>query len=191
MAKADIKGAFVQTPIEGPDVYMRVRQKVVAYLLVMYPEYAEYVQADVSVVTLLLEAMYGCVQASKLWYKLLIRVLTGAGYVVSETDPCVLRRVVDGMTFVILIYVDDLLIFAMKKEIEALRALLTEAFKTITMEIGASLSYIGMQIEWSVGAFVIGMDYYLEHQGGPIQVGTAVGVFYVFQGEETLYTCIV
>ena len=30
------------------------------------------------------------------------------------------------------------------------------------MEIGASLSYLGMQIEGTVGAFVIGMDYYLE-----------------------------
>ena len=101
--------------MEGPDVYMRIRRKVVAYLLVMYPEFAKYVQADGSIVTLLLKAMYGCVQASKLWYKLLIRVLTGVGYVVSETDPCVLRRVVDGMTFVILIYVDDLLIFASRR----------------------------------------------------------------------------
>ena len=68
MAKVDIKGAFAQTPMEGPDVYMRIRRKVVAYLLVMYPEFAEYVQADGSIITLLLKAMYGCVQASKLWY---------------------------------------------------------------------------------------------------------------------------
>ena len=40
MAKVDIKGAFVQTPMEGPDVYMHIRRKVVAYLLVMYPEFA-------------------------------------------------------------------------------------------------------------------------------------------------------
>ena len=30
MAKADIKGAFVQTPMEGPDVYMHIHRKVVA-----------------------------------------------------------------------------------------------------------------------------------------------------------------
>ena len=68
MAKVDIKGAFVQTPMEGPNVYMHIHRKVVAYLLVLYPEFAEYVQADGSIITLLLNAMYGCVQASKLWY---------------------------------------------------------------------------------------------------------------------------
>ena len=66
------------------------------------------------------------------------------------------------MIFIILIYVDDLLTFMMKDEMKALRALLTEAFKSITMEIGRELSYLGMQIEWTVGAFEISMDYYLE-----------------------------
>ena len=59
MAKVDIKGAFVQTPMEGPDVYMRIRRKLVAYLLVMYPQFAKYVQADGSIVTHLQKAMYG------------------------------------------------------------------------------------------------------------------------------------
>ena len=56
----------MQTPKEGPDVCMHIHRKVVAYLLVMYPQFAEYVQADGSIITLLLKAMYGCVQASKL-----------------------------------------------------------------------------------------------------------------------------
>ena len=67
--------------------------------------------------------MYGCIQASKLWYDLLIVTLTGVGYVVSETDPCVLRRSVGTLIFIILVYVDDLLLFASKEELERLRAL--------------------------------------------------------------------
>ena len=88
--------------------------------------------------------MYGCVQASELWYKLLIKVLRSRGYVVSETDPCVMRRVINGMIFNMLIYVDDLLIFAMKDEIEAIGKLLTGVFKSITIEIGQELLYLGM-----------------------------------------------
>ena len=68
----------------------------------------------------------------------------------------------NGMIFIILINVDHLLIFVMKEEMKALRALLTEAFKSITMEIGRSLSYLGMQIEWTAGGFEIRMDYYSE-----------------------------
>ena len=66
------------------------------------------------------------------------------------------------MIFIILIYVDDLLIFAMKEAMEAICALLIEAFKSITMEIGRELSYLGMQREWMAGAFEISTDYYFE-----------------------------
>ena len=85
--------------------------------------------------TLLLKAMYGCVQASKLWYNLLVKILGSRGYVVSETDTCVMRRAINRMIFIILIYVDDLLIFAMNDEIEGIRELLAGVFKLITMEL--------------------------------------------------------
>ena len=98
--------------MEEPDVYMRICRRIVAYLLMMYPELSEYLQADGSIITLLLKAMYGCVQASRLWYDLLIKVLCSRGYVILESDPCVLRRVVDRLIFIRLLYVDDLLIFA-------------------------------------------------------------------------------
>ena len=58
---------------------MRVRKKVVAHLLVMYPKFAEYVQADGSIIMLLLKAMYSCVQASKLWYNLPVKILGSRG----------------------------------------------------------------------------------------------------------------
>ena len=90
MSKVDVKGAFLETSMEGcPDVYMRIRKDIVRYLLLLYPEYQEYVQGDGSILTLLLKAMYGCVQASKLWYDLLTSILGGRGYAVSENDPCV------------------------------------------------------------------------------------------------------
>ena len=91
MGKVDVKGAFVQTPMVGTDMYMRTRKKIVAYLLIMYPHFAEYVQPDGSIITKLLKAMHGCVQAGKLWYDLLTKVLGSRGYVLSETDPCVMR----------------------------------------------------------------------------------------------------
>ena len=57
MAKVDIKGAFVQTTMEGLDVYMKIHRKLVAYLLVIYPEFAELVQADGLIVTHMQKAM--------------------------------------------------------------------------------------------------------------------------------------
>jgi hypothetical protein len=71
MAKIDIKGAFVQTPMKGPPVYMAIEPKIVKYVLELYPFYPNFVQENGTVVTKLNKAMYGCVQSSKLWFDLL------------------------------------------------------------------------------------------------------------------------
>ena len=67
----------------------------------------------------------------------------------------------DGLIFIILLYVDDLLIFVNQAEMDGLRALLTAAFKSIVMEIGKDLSYLGMQIVWMAQGFEIGMSQYM------------------------------
>jgi hypothetical protein len=88
--------------------------------------------------------------------------LGGRGYAVSENDPCVWRRVVDGVICIILIYVDDLLIFGNQEEMDGLSALLTSSFSAITMTVGRELSYLGMQIEWTAAGFQVSMEFYIE-----------------------------
>ena len=47
MSKVDVKGAFLETSMEGgPDVYMCIRKNIVLYLLLLYPEYKEFLQSD-------------------------------------------------------------------------------------------------------------------------------------------------
>ncbi len=162
MGKVDIKGAFIQTPMVGEPVYMRISKKVAKYVIQLYPELIAFVQHDGSITTKLLKAMYGCVQASRLWFDLLTKVLCSRGYRASETDPCVMRKVVDDLIFVVLIYVDDLLIFATKEEMEGLRALLIAEFKSITMQVEQNLSYLGMQLKWNGDNMFVSMDFYLE-----------------------------
>jgi hypothetical protein len=60
--------------------------------------------------------MYGCVQASRLWYEHLTKVLKEAGYQSVAMDECAWRRTDGNKTYVIVIYVDDLLILATKKK---------------------------------------------------------------------------
>jgi hypothetical protein len=162
MSKVDIKGAFVQTPMTGPPIYMRMRRKLAQQVVDLYPNYLPFLQDDGSLLMQMLKAMYGCVQASRLWFNLLTALLLSKGYVASETDPCVMRRSTGGLIFCILIYVDDLLIFASQEETETIRDFLTTAFKTITMSVSNSLSYLGMQLLWANGCFTVDMDFYVE-----------------------------
>jgi len=52
----------------------------------MFPELGNMLEEDGCLYTLLLKAMYGCIQASALWYKLIKLFLVELGYECSETD---------------------------------------------------------------------------------------------------------
>jgi hypothetical protein len=111
----------------------------------------------------MLKAMYGCVQAILLWYKLLVKVLCGIGFVVCEVDCCVLRLVVGNIVNIILIYVDDLLVFATKEIVDLVIKTLQSRFTWLTVEHEKhSFSYLGMQLIWSAEQVVIDMKYYLQ-----------------------------
>ena len=62
--KLDIKGAFVQTPMKGEPVYMKIDPKISRYVVNMFPELGDMLEEDGCMYTLLLKAMYGCIQAS-------------------------------------------------------------------------------------------------------------------------------
>jgi hypothetical protein len=69
--KIDIKRAFLQTPMEGEPTYMQLDKKMTKYVIEMFPELEGYVEEDDCLYTLMLKAIYGCVQASALWYVLI------------------------------------------------------------------------------------------------------------------------
>jgi hypothetical protein len=109
-----------------------------------------------------MKAMYGCVQASLLWYKLLVQVLSGIGFTVSEVDKCVMRLVVSGIVNIILIYVDDLLVFATREIVDLVLETLKCRFTWLTVERDEKqMFYLGMQLIWMPDHIIIDMKYYL------------------------------
>jgi hypothetical protein len=110
VAKIDIKGAFVQTPMTGPPIYMKLEPRIVAYAKEMYPELNEFQWRDQCLYTVMLKAMYGCVQASALWNALIRSEFEQMDYVVSETDKCVfIKQVGEDKIFTLLLHVDNIL----------------------------------------------------------------------------------
>jgi hypothetical protein len=61
-------------------------------ILELYPACGRYVVADVVLYCRLNKALYGCVQASKLWYEKRKKFLWLQGYVHRDVDPCVLKE---------------------------------------------------------------------------------------------------
>jgi len=162
VAKLDVKGAFIQTEMSGTPVYVQFRGKLKEKILRVKPELTRYVGVDGILYCKLLQALYGCVQASRLWYEKLKRVLLGLDYTQSETDPCVSRRIVGKRVFLLVVYVNDILILASEDEIKRLGKAFTAEFRWITLETGNRHSYLGMQLEFLPDAVKIDMGFYVE-----------------------------
>jgi len=162
VGKLDVKGAFIQTEMSGTPVYVQFRGKLREMILRVKPELATYVGDDGILYGKLLKALYGCVQASRLWYEKLKEVLIKLGYEQSETDPCIFRRVVEDRVFLLIVYVDDILILATVDEIRRIEDFFTEEFRWITLEIGKSHSYLGMQLNFGSGFVTIDMTFYVD-----------------------------
>jgi hypothetical protein len=99
----------------------------------------------------LLKALYGCVQASKLLFEKLMKVLREKGYQHSPTDPCVMRCVVGDVVYLLLIYVDDILLLVEQQEIERMKEVFLKHFTWITMEVAEKHSHLGMLIRLHPG----------------------------------------
>ena len=161
VAKVDIKGAFVQTPMIGPPIFMRLDPKVVQYAKELYPEFDEYLWQSTSLYTVMLKAMYGCVQASALWYALIRSEIEIMGYQVSETDQCVFVKQVGDRIFTLLLHVDDILGIVDKEEAKRLESKLKKRFGDVQFETGENLSYLGMQVSITNAGTTIDMSYYV------------------------------
>ena len=71
-------------------------------------------------------------------------------------------KVVGSKVYLLLVYVDDILIVADAEELARLEKEFICMFKWITMSVGPSHSYIGMQISVRGGTITLDMRYYLK-----------------------------
>jgi hypothetical protein len=77
-------------------------------------------------------------------------------------EPCVFRKVAGNEVFLLVVYVDDMLIIASEQEIERLHELCVHEFRWITLEKGRSHSYLGMQLEFADGEVHVDMSNYVD-----------------------------
>jgi hypothetical protein len=160
--KIDVKGAFVQTPLKGEPMYMKLDPKVSEYAVEIFPELKSMLEDDGCIYTLLLNAMYGCVQASAVWYALIKAELESLGYEVGPTDSCVFVKQVGSRIFILLLYVDVILAIVDEEEAEKIRAHFVAKFGTVLFEINGKLSYLAMEIEILDEGTKIDMSFYVK-----------------------------
>jgi hypothetical protein len=148
----DIGGAYLNAERvceEGDEVIMELEPMLVGILKKMAPEVKPYVDAKGRMLVKLNKAMYGTLDAAKIWYEKLTGVLTQMGFSPNSVDQCVYNKIIDGKQCTIMVYVDDLLVTCasqsgIDKVIEDLKAHFEGDVKSSSDK---DLSYLGMHLK--------------------------------------------
>ncbi len=122
---------------------MRIDPTLSAILVKQDESYRELLRKDGSIIVKLEKALYGCIESAKLWFELLSRSLIEFGLEKSVIDPCLFFDSIRQMF--VTVYVDDLLVAAKDNDrVKELLKFLEAKFKTITLNEGSVVSYLGM-----------------------------------------------
>ena len=164
----DIPGAYLNADMSGEEVLMRIDKEDAIYLVMMKPEYKEFLLPDGSLVVKLTKALYGCIESAKLWYQEISKTLIAAGYEANKKDICVFNKKVDGVQCTITLHVDDLMITSKnEKLIDELTAILKKKYERddapIVVNEGKIHKYLGMTFDFSIkGKVFITMKQYIK-----------------------------
>jgi hypothetical protein len=167
VATVDIPNAFVQTVVADEEedyrVIVRLRGRIVDILCEIASEtYLPFVTANKKgeriLIVQCMNALYGTMVASLLYYKKFVRGLKREGFRLNPYDACVANKRVDGKVLTILFHVDDCKISHKSSKvvddaIEWLRAEYEVIFEDGTggMKVrrGKVHDYVGMRIDYS------------------------------------------
>ena len=113
----DIPNAFVQTLLEQEEtserIMMKITGKMVDLLISIDPElygpYVVYERGQRVLYILVLQAIYGMLISSVLWYNKFRKDLEKVGFEFNPYDPCIANRIVNGKQQTIKFHVDDLM----------------------------------------------------------------------------------
>ncbi len=110
----DIPNAFIQTVVENNEVkvVMRIRGHMVDVLVKVAPRvYGPYVSTDKQgrkqLLVECLNAIYGTMVASQLYYRKFTRSLKNQGYVMNPYDPCVWNKMINKKQITICFHVNN------------------------------------------------------------------------------------
>jgi hypothetical protein len=107
------------------------------------------------------KALYGLVEAPRLWYETLNSVLTEFGFTRTTGDPClyILRRV--KQIVILGVFVDDFLVYGTSdKMVEEVKKMLGSRFKT--KDLGVARWVLGMRLMQTANAYVLDQSQYLR-----------------------------
>lgn len=161
----DIKGAYLNCGLGDTEILMRIDPMTAAVLCFLCPNYRHFLSDGGALVVRLRKALYGCVEASRLWYENLKECFATAGFVPNPMDQCVFNKGQGRDQTTVVIYVDDIFVTAYRQEgIDEVARILRERYSGVSVHDGPVHSYLGMSFDFSTDFRVkVTMKGYIEN----------------------------
>ena len=134
---------------ERPDFvqhkHVYLDKEIVALLVDIKPDWAEYVQPDGRMLTEMDRMLYGYKEAGLLWNEILVEMFVKHGFKVADADPCLLTLRRGEEEADLTISTDDCLFSVTSDSLkQELIQLCRDTFREITVQEGDTFSHFGM-----------------------------------------------
>ena len=186
----DVPSAFLNAPMpdDGHVVDVLLDKTTATVLVSLRPELRKYLRKDGCLAGQLSRALYGTIQAAKLWYDTISSDLVALGFFANPYDKCVFSKIeADGKRTDICLYVDDFFVFASSDRlVKSLWTSLSEKYGKLTIHQGKKLEDLGMLFDYSIdGELKVSMPQY--ERDCIVEIG-AVGNAATPAGEDLFIT---
>ena len=162
LASIDIEGAFLE-PVLDDVVYMYLDKDMSDIVVKARPELARFRNYKGQLVTKLLRALYGLVQASRLWYILLSETLMSFGFKRSKIDKCIFYGRLLGYLMFIGVHVDDMgVLYEHMAGVRELERLLNTRFNKANVDTSNPLDFLGMRLTTTEDAIFADMKRFVK-----------------------------
>ena len=141
------------------DIHIRLSADITKLMVEIDEKYKEFVCEDGTMIVKLDKALYGIVEAPKLWYDTFCSFLQVEGFQRSDLDPCYFfKRLDNGEMIDITVHVDDgLLTCKNEKAMDELIEKIEKRFKIVKVVKGNTHFHLGMQIVFRDGKVDLSM----------------------------------
>jgi hypothetical protein len=150
----DVEGAYIEADMTGT-VIMVLRRQLASILINLFPDQYRDYASDGNIYVTLLKALYGTIEAAKLWYENLSSNLREYGLKANPYDRCVFNLGPKEMQLTVAIHVDDLKISSRDSQaIDGLIKFLSRKYTKINITEDMVMDYLGMKVDFNSPGYV-------------------------------------
>lgn len=136
---SDLTAAYLANayPEDEPAIFIRLSANLAKYLIRLKPEYAKYLCKDNTWVGRVTKTIYGLMISAIVLWKTICTFLESVGFTMHPKDRCLWNKTEkDGSQSSILIYVDDIALFASDKACKVFMSAFEARFPKLTIQYG-------------------------------------------------------